>query len=134
MLFAALFTIALAIVAFAPAQAADLSLNSQLSTLSSAAQPPFYSTSEFWAGLFAVVTGIVAIWKNNQASTGAKINETLILAIEQATKLPGVSEHEQRIKRLIQSKATELGVHPLLHRLVQDLTEPAAKPDSGGAP
>lgn len=101
-------------------------LSSQPSAISAVPAPvPFYASGEFWSGLFGVVAGIVAIWRNQAASTSRKVSETLVLAIEEATKLPGVAESEQRIKTLIREKATDLGVQPLLHRMVKNLTEPA---------
>lgn len=89
------------------------------------AAAPFYASGEFWTGLFGLVAGIVAIWRNQAASTSRKVNETLVLAIEEATKLPGVVEAEQRIKQLIRDRATDYGVQPILHRIVKDLTDPA---------
>ncbi len=89
-----------------------------------ASAPAFYATGEFWSALFGLVAGIVAIWRNQTASAHQKVNESLVLAIEQVTKLPEVAAAEQRIKQAIQAKATALGVQPLLHRIVVDLTEP----------
>ena len=97
-----------------------------------AASTPFYASGEFWTTVFAIVAGIFGIWKNSQHSTAQKINESLVLGIEKATKIPRVADYERQIKQTIQAKATEYGVQPLLHRLVQDLTEPAAQPDAGG--
>ncbi len=70
----------------------------------------------------ALVSGLVAIWQNRKASTAQKVTESLVLGIEQATKLPQVQEAEKRIKGIIRDKATQLGVQPLLHRAVKDLT------------
>lgn len=99
-----------------------------LNVIAAPAAVPFYASGEFWTGLFGVAASLVAIWRNGAATNARKINDTLVLGIEEVTKLPGVAEHEQRIKTYLREKATDLGVQPLLHRIVQDLTEPAAKP------
>lgn len=90
------------------------------------AAPPWYLSETLWATVIAFVSGVIAIWKNNAASTHQKINDALVLGIEQATQIPEVAAFESKIKSTIQAKATALGVQPILHRIVQDLTEPAA--------
>jgi hypothetical protein len=116
-------------VAHAAAPRADVALAQVAAPAPSvtvAAPVPFYATEAFWATVLAVVSGLFGIWKNRQASTHQKINESLVLGIEQATKIPEVVAFESRIKKTIQASATGYGVQPLLHRIVQDLTEPAA--------
>ncbi len=87
---------------------------------------PWYANEALWSTLFAVAAGVFGIVRNSQLSTHQKINEALVLGIEQATKIPAVAAFENRIKADIQTRAAELGVQPVLHRIVQDLTEPAA--------
>lgn len=70
----------------------------------------------------ALATSLIAIWKNKQASTQRKIVESIVVGVEEATKLPQVREAEKRVKDTIRAKATELGVEPLLNRVVKDLT------------
>lgn len=72
--------------------------------------------------VLALVGGLVAIWKNSQASTAKKITQSLVLGVEQATQLPEVQHLEQKIKFTIREKAKDLGVQPLLHEVVKDLT------------
>ncbi len=111
------FAFALALPAFAQVAAADPA-------------PVVVSPSDSAGGpvttlvsiALALVSGLVAIWQNRKASTAQKVTESLVLGIEQATKLPQVQDAEKRIKGIIREKATELGVQPLLHRAVKDLT------------
>jgi hypothetical protein len=110
------------------AHAAEVAPAAAVAAPAVAVTAPFYTSADFWSVVFGVVAGIVAIVKNSALSAHQKINEALVLSIEEVTKLPGVAEAEQKIKTLIQAKATALGVQPLLHRIVQDLTEPAAQP------
>lgn len=88
-------------------------------------------------GLLTVISTLFGIWKHNAASASdkeltlsQKINQSLVLGIETASKIPEVIAAENKMKAIIQAKATEYGVQPALHRIVQDLTEPAAA--SGG--
>ena len=70
----------------------------------------------------ALASGLVAIWKNNQATKAQKIIRSVVLGVEQATQLPEVRAAEEKIKATIKQKATDLGVQPLLHEIVKDLT------------
>lgn len=81
------------------------------------------STTTIISVIVAVVSGLVAIWQNKSASTAKKVTQSVILGIEHATKLPEVAAMEKRIKATIRQKATDLGVQPLLHTAVRDLTE-----------
>lgn len=80
------------------------------------------STTTLVSIALAVIAGLVAIWKNAQASTAQKITQSIVLGVEQATKLPHVQAAEAEIKATIRRKAQELGVQPLLHEIVKDLT------------
>ncbi len=70
----------------------------------------------------ALITGLLAIWQKKEASTAKKITASIVLGVEQATKLPQVQEQERRIKGMIRAHAENLGVEPLLQRVVKDLT------------
>ncbi|MES2696913.1 MAG: hypothetical protein V4773_25835 [Verrucomicrobiota bacterium] len=125
-LLAALFSVLLAGLSFLASPAFSQTANpAPTVVLTAAPATPFYSSSEFWSAIIAAIGGLIAIWKNSQASTSKKVNESLVLAIEEATKIPEVAAFEQRIKGKIRETATKAGVQPVLHRLVKDLTEPA---------
>lgn len=83
---------------------------------------PFYTTTEFWTAIFALATGLVAVWRNNLLTQHQKVNQALVLSIEAASKIPEVVAAEEKFKTLISDKATQLGIEPLLNRLVKDLT------------
>ncbi len=70
----------------------------------------------------ALVSGLIAIWQNKQASTARKITASIVLGVEQATKLPQVAAAEKQIKATIRQHAQDAGIQPLLDRLVQNLT------------
>jgi len=70
----------------------------------------------------ALVSGLIAIWQNKQATTARKVTQSIVLGVEQATKLPQVQAAEKQIKATIRRQAEELGVQPILQRVVKDLT------------
>lgn len=110
------FAFALALPAFAQTSPADAA------PAVTAAADESASTTTIVSIALAVIGGLVAIWKNKQASTAQKITQSVILGVEQATKLPQVQALEKQIKGNIRAKAAELGVQPLLHAVVKDLT------------
>jgi hypothetical protein len=92
-----------------------------------------FSNGELWASVIALVSGVLAIWKNHQLnataaqlSTSQKIVKSVVLGVETAMALPEAQVIEAKLKAVIQAKATEYGVQPILHVIVQTLTEPAA--------
>lgn len=85
------------------------------------------------AVLFGLVSSLIAIWKHKAASasdkqltTAQKINQSLILGIETAGQIPEAAAAIDKVKAVVQAKATEYGVQPVLHSLVQTFTDPAA--------
>lgn len=100
---------------------------------SATAATPFYLNGELWSIVIAVVSGLVAVWKNAQANTHQKIAQSVILGVEQASKLPEVATYETKIKDTIRQVATDYGVQPILHDLVQQLTEIDGDADAAGA-
>lgn len=115
LLCAALCGLLLAVVATTPALA-------QASAATPAPVADDSSLTTFVSIGLALVTSLIAIWKNKQASTSRKIVESIVVGVEEATKLPQVRDAEKRVKDTIRAKATELGVEPLLNRVVKDLT------------
>lgn len=97
----------------------------QASGLSPQVSPstPWYLSTEFFAALFSLAAGIVAVVKDQSKKKAEKINSILVLGIEAATKIPKVAEFEKKIKGDIRQKAEQLGVQPVLDRLVKDLTK-----------
>lgn len=82
----------------------------------------WYANPTLWATVIAFVTGILGIWQHGEKTKAQKINESLVLGIESATRIPEVAAQEKAIKERIKQYATDAGVQPLLARLVQDLT------------
>ena len=90
-----------------------------------AAATPWYQsilTGENVAWVFGLVSGLVAVFKNQALSTSQKSLRAVIVGVEQATKLPAVQAEAQKIKATIQAYAVSHGVHDELHTLVQDIT------------
>lgn len=83
---------------------------------------PWYADGAFIGGIIAAFTSIVAIWQNKGKKTAQKVSESLVQAIEVATRIPAVAEKEKEIKRSINATVTKLGVQPLVHRIVKDVT------------
>jgi hypothetical protein len=104
------------------AQAQSLPLDASGHVIVAAAAIPFYATTEFWTALFGLISALVAICKNSALKDHQKVNQALVLTIEAASKLPEIVAAEQRFKGMIAAKAEQLGVQPLLDRIVQDLT------------
>lgn len=114
----------------APASAAQVSgLSPQVSP---PAATPFYASETFWSALFALAGTVFGIWRNAKLSTHQKITSALIEGIEAASKLPEVAAYEGKVKQTIQDSAREWGIQPVLHAIVQEVTEPAAT--SNGSP
>lgn len=91
------------------------------------------SNGTLWMAAISAISTLVAIWKNQtgaaanaQLSTAQKINQSLILGIETAGQLPEAQAAVAKVKSIVQAKATEYGVQPLLHAAVQLFTEQAA--------
>lgn len=82
----------------------------------------WYANPTLWATAIAFVTGILGIWSHKEKTRAQKINESLIMGIESATRIPEVAAQEKAIKERIKQYAENAGVQPLLARLVQDLT------------
>jgi hypothetical protein len=70
----------------------------------------------------ALVSGLAAIWQNGKATQNQKIAQSIILGVEQATKLPQVAEFEKRVKGTIAQKTRELGIEKEVDALVQRVT------------
>ena len=83
---------------------------------------PFYASGDFWSALFGLVAGITAIWKHTELSTTKRALQAVVLGVETATKIPEVAAAETKVKAIIQDKAAQLGIQPILDRVVQDLT------------
>lgn len=89
---------------------------------STAPSTPWYFSSELLAGAIAFFSGIIAIWKNEQKKTAQKVSETLVLAIEEASKIPAVAEKEKAIKAKVQEVTQKYNVEPVVKKLVEKLT------------
>lgn len=79
--------------------------------------------------VIAAVTSLYGIWAHKEKNaavkektTAQKVSETLVVAIEAASKIPAVQEKEKEIKKLISDKAKEAGVEPVLNLLVKRFT------------
>lgn len=83
---------------------------------------PWYADGAVIGGVIAAVTSLLALWANKAKNTAQKVSESLVIAIETASKIPAVAEKEKAIKQAINAKVTELGVQPLVHRIVKDVT------------
>lgn len=117
---ALVFAFALALPAFAQAAAAaDAPI---VMGGGNVAEPDGSSLTTIISIVVALVSGLVAIWQRKEASTARKVTESIVLGVEQATKLPQVQAAEKQIKAKIRQQATDLGVEPLLNRVVKDLT------------
>jgi hypothetical protein len=88
------------------------------------AQPPAESSNmtAIVSVAFALLSGIAAIWQNQRASKTQKIAQSIILGVEQATRLPQVQQLERTVKARIAAKSEELGVKDELHALVKKHT------------
>jgi hypothetical protein len=87
-----------------------------------AATVPWYLNGNVWFGLVSGLLAITTIWQNKEKAKSRKIAETLVVAIEAASKIPEVAEAEQKLKAKIQEKAVAAGVEPALNKLVKLLT------------
>ena len=83
---------------------------------------PFYTDGAFIGAVVAGFMSLVAVWQNAKKNTAQKVAESLVQAIEIATKIPAVAEKEKAIKQSINRTVTDLGVQPLVHRIVKDVT------------
>jgi hypothetical protein len=90
---------------------------------------PFYTDGAFIGAVIAGIMSLVALWSHNEKNTAIKdkttaqkVSESLVIAIETATKIPAFAEKEKAFKQAINEKVTKLGVQPLVHRLVKDVT------------
>lgn len=127
-LFAALCAFVLIALVTMPAGAQvippDLSaLDSQLSTGGQPAAPaPWYSDGAVIGIIISSIMSLVAVWSHKSKKTAQKVSESLVIAIEAATKIPAVAEKEKLIKAKLRQEFEDIGVQPLVHRLVKDLT------------
>lgn len=124
-LFHMLLVVALVGLVAAPSQAAEAA--DGIHALTSAAtgetvSAPWWSGAEAISAVIALCTGLIAVWQRNEKKTAQKVNESLVIAIEAATKIPAVAAQEKAIKAKIRTVTDDLGVAPLVHRLVKDLT------------
>jgi hypothetical protein len=83
---------------------------------------PWYADGAVIGGIIAALTSIFAIWSNKQMRTAEKISRSLVEAIEVASRIPAVATKEKEIKQSINATVTRLGVQPLVHRIVKDVT------------
>lgn len=81
------------------------------------------SNGELVSCVVAIISGLIAIWKHTEASTAQKVIKSVILGVEEATKLPEVQAVEQRVKQTIRQKSVDFGVQDTLHAAVNDLTD-----------
>jgi hypothetical protein len=88
----------------------------------SAAAAPWYLSTDIIAAVIALATGALAIWQNKEKRTAQKVSETLVVAIEQASKIPAVAEKERELKAKIKEVTTKAGVEPVVNKLVNLLT------------
>lgn len=79
--------------------------------------------------VIAAITSLYGIWAHKEKNAAVKektvaqkVSETLVVAIEAASKIPAVEAKEQEIKKLISDKAKEAGVEPVLNLLVKRFT------------
>ena len=86
------------------------------------AATPWYLNGVTWLALISAALGAVAAWQNKDKTRAEKINATLILGIEAASKIPEVERYEKMIKGRIKQEAARAGVQPALDKLVQILT------------
>lgn len=90
-------------------------------------EAPAPDTSETnWGALvgiaLALVSGLAAIWQNQKATQSQKIAQSIILGVEQATRLPQVQEFEKKVKGTIAQKTRDLGIEKEVDALVQRVT------------
>jgi hypothetical protein len=105
---------ALAIAADAGAEAAAGAL--------SADTTPWYLSAGFFSSVIAFVTSVLAIWQGAGKKTAQKVSETLVVAIEEASKIPAVAEHEEKIKAKIREVNERYHIEPVVNALVKKLT------------
>ena len=91
------------------------------------------SDGSLWATMFALIASLVAAFKIREGNAtkdklliSQKINQSIIIGIETAGRIESVKPEIDKVKSIIQAKATEYGVQPSLHILVQNYTDPAA--------
>ncbi|MFA6962428.1 MAG: hypothetical protein WC205_16860 [Opitutaceae bacterium] len=114
-----------AVLSFAPqlAQAADAAAEpTSVVTSAATTTTPWYADGAVIGAVIAAVTSLLAIWQHGEKKTAQKVSESLVVAIESATKIPAVAAQEKAIKAKIKSVAEDYGVQPLLDRIVQDVT------------
>jgi hypothetical protein len=87
-----------------------------------AAASPWYLSAGFFSAVIALFTGALAIWQNAEKRTAQKVSETLVLAIEEASKIPAIAEKEKVIKEKIREVNERYHVEPVVAALVRRLT------------
>jgi hypothetical protein len=83
---------------------------------------PWYLSADLIAAVIALATSALAIWQNKEKRTAQKVSETLVVAIEQASRIPAVAEKENELKAKIKEVTTKAGVEPVVNKLVKLLT------------
>jgi ABC-type nickel/cobalt efflux system permease component RcnA len=83
---------------------------------------PLWLSPGFYSALIALATGMIAIWQNAAKKTAQKVSETLVLAIEEASKIPAVADKEKEIKKKIQEVNERYHIEPVVKKLVEKLT------------
>ncbi|MDR1279329.1 MAG: hypothetical protein LBK99_00715 [Opitutaceae bacterium] len=83
---------------------------------------PWYLSPSLFSSVIALLTGAIAIWKNQQASTAQKVSASLVMAIEEASKIPAVADQEKKIKAKVQEVTERYDVGPVVAALVKKLT------------
>ncbi|MDR2673892.1 MAG: hypothetical protein LBC18_03245 [Opitutaceae bacterium] len=102
--------------------AGAMPLFAQAADAAPAAAAPGWLSTGLVSAVIALITGALAIWQNAEKKTAQKVSETLVLAIEQASQIPAVAEHEKKIKEKIQEVNERYHVEPLVNALVKKLT------------
>jgi hypothetical protein len=83
---------------------------------------PWYADGAVIGAAIAAITSLLAIWSHKEKSKAQMVSESLVVAIEAASKIPQVAAQEKAIKAKLKSEFEALGVQPLVDRIVQDLT------------
>jgi hypothetical protein len=83
---------------------------------------PWWSGPEALSAVFALVTGLFAVWTHKEKRTAQRVSESLILGIEAASKIPAVAEKERAFKAKIKEVTRDYGVGPVVAALVSRLT------------
>ncbi len=85
------------------------------------------SNPELWMALITIISGAIAIWQNQGKRTSQKIIDSVVLGVDEFSKLDVGEKEAKKLKASIKQKALEYGVEKILNKAVKGLTISSTK-------